>query len=72
LASQKSAAESVKGGIKGVDRAVSDKLVDGINIGGKFAPPFSLSFTSCLPTPSSPDWGKREKADKVIEKDNMH
>jgi len=34
-AMQKSAVESAKDGLKGVDRAVSDKLVDGINIGRK-------------------------------------
>ncbi|KAM0262451.1 hypothetical protein ACHAQJ_001705 [Trichoderma viride] len=32
LAAQKTATESVKDGLKTVDRAVSDKLVDGINI----------------------------------------
>jgi uncharacterized protein YjbJ (UPF0337 family) len=31
---QKTAAETAKDGLKAVDRAVSDKLVDGINIGG--------------------------------------
>jgi hypothetical protein len=30
---QKSAVESAKDGLKAVDRAVSDKIVDGINIG---------------------------------------
>jgi hypothetical protein len=32
---QKSATDQVKSGLKSVDRAVSDKLVDGINIGCK-------------------------------------
>lgn len=32
---QKTATESVKDGLKTVDRAVSDKIVDGIDIGGK-------------------------------------
>jgi hypothetical protein len=33
---RKTATETVKDGVKAVDRAVSDKLVDGINIGGKW------------------------------------
>jgi len=32
---QKTPTETVKSGVKGVDRAVSDKLVDGIEIGTK-------------------------------------
>lgn len=35
IAAQKSATESVKDGLKTVDRKVSDKLVDGINAGGR-------------------------------------
>lgn len=39
LAARKSATETVKDGLKTVDRAVSDKLVDGINAGGMSHPP---------------------------------
>lgn len=35
IVAQKSATESVKDGLKTVDRKVSDKLVDGINAGGR-------------------------------------
>lgn len=35
---QKTATETAKDAVKQVDRAVSDKLVDGINIGGKQSP----------------------------------
>lgn len=35
---QKTVTESVKDSVKKVDRVVSDKLVDGINIGGKPVP----------------------------------
>jgi hypothetical protein len=45
FAAQKSATETVKDGLKGVDRAVSDKLVDGINIGCEFF------FFGLLPIP---------------------
>lgn len=37
LAAQKSATETVKDSLKTVDRKVSDKLVDGINVGGEFS-----------------------------------
>lgn len=37
FAAQKSATETVKDGLKTVDRKVSDKLVDGINAGGMFS-----------------------------------
>jgi len=35
---QKSVADATKDTLKTVDRAVSDKLVDGINIGGEYLP----------------------------------
>jgi hypothetical protein len=42
---QRSAVESAKDALKSVDRKVSDKLVDGINIGCKPHPsPFSTPF----------------------------
>lgn len=34
---QKSATETVKDGLKSVDRAVSDKLVDGLDVAGTFS-----------------------------------
>jgi hypothetical protein len=37
FAAQKSATESVKDGVKTVDRAVSDKLVDGIELGRMYS-----------------------------------
>jgi hypothetical protein len=49
---QKSATESAKDTLKSVDRAVSDKLVDGINIGGTVLPCFNycdMSFADCNP-----------------------
>lgn len=36
IAARKSATETVKDGLKTVDRAVSDKIVDGIDAGGTF------------------------------------
>ncbi len=36
ITAQKSATETVKDSLKTVDRKVSDKLVEGINAGGKF------------------------------------
>lgn len=39
LAAHKSATETVKDGLKSVDRVVSDKIVDGINVGGQSPPP---------------------------------
>ena len=46
---QKSVVDSTKETLKTVDRAVSDKLVDGINIGCEFNPPSSLSSSSLFP-----------------------
>lgn len=47
---QKSAAETAKDALKTVDRAVSDKLVDGINVGCTFLlPPHAHIFSyHCL------------------------
>ncbi len=41
---RKTATDSAKDGLKAVDRAVSDKLVDGINVGGTF----SFHHSACL------------------------
>lgn len=41
---QKSATETVKDGIKTVDRAVSGKIVDGIDAAGKFPRACDLGF----------------------------
>lgn len=48
FAAQKSATETVKDGLKSVDRVVSDKLVDGINAGGT-SPPSPGPFLSLCP-----------------------
>jgi hypothetical protein len=47
---KKSPTETVKETVKGVDRAVSDKLVDGIEIGRMFS--LSLSPSPCSIIPS--------------------
>ena len=42
IAARKSATETVKDGLKTVDRAVSDKIVDGIDAGGTFCPSYPV------------------------------
>jgi hypothetical protein len=50
---QKSAAETAKDALKTVDRAVSDKLVDGINMGCTFSPVLSHPYFPTLIHPVS-------------------
>lgn len=53
---QKTTVDSAKDTLKSVDRKVSDKLVDGINIGSALPPPSRLPVVPSTPARMSPSY----------------